>query len=93
MAKPRIPKIKPSEGYGSMSDAGLVARETAVLSGLTGNSNFQNLPVDLAALKADIDSFSALVAEAMDGSKKVIAQKETQREVVIQKLRILGSYV
>ena len=39
------------------------------------------------------DSFSALIAGAMDGSKKVIAQKDKQREVVIKKLRILGRYV
>jgi hypothetical protein len=93
MAKPKVPKIKPLEGYGSMSDAGVVARGTAVGTGLTGNSNFQNLPVDLAALKTDIDSFSALIAEAMDGSKKVIAQNDKQREVVIRKPRILGRYV
>jgi hypothetical protein len=93
MAKPKVPKIKPLEGYGGMSDANVVARGTAAETGLTGNSNFQNQPVDLAALKTDIDSFSALIAEAMDGSKKVIAQKDKQREVVIKKLRILGRYV
>jgi len=93
MAKSKGPKVKPLEGYGSMSDADVVARGRAAETGLTGNSNFQNLPVDLAALKTDIDSFSALIAEAMDGSKKVIAQKHKQREVVIQKLRILGRYV
>jgi hypothetical protein len=55
-----------------------------------GNSNFQNLPVDLASLKTDIDSFSALIPVAMDGSEKVIAQKDKQPEVVIQMLRIFG---
>ena len=93
MAKTKVPKIKPLEGYGGMSDVDVVVRGTAAETGLTGNSNFQNLPVDLAALKTDIDSFSALIAEAMDGSKKVIAQKDKQREVVIKKLRILGRYV
>ena len=33
------------------------------------------------------------MAEALDGSKKVIAAKNKQRDVVIRKLRLLGRYV
>ena len=66
---------------------------TAVQTGLTGNSNFQNLPVDLAVLKTDIESLSALIAESLDGSKKVIAQKNKQREAVIKMLLLLGRFV
>ena len=89
----KVAKLKPLEGYGTMSDDNIVHVGMAVQTGLTGNSNFQNLPVDLAALKTDIDSFSALIAEAMDGSKKVIAQKNKQREAVIKMLRLLGRFV
>lgn len=89
----RTKSIKPLEGYSAMSDTDIVVRGTAIVTGLTGNSKFPNSPVDLAALKTDIDSLSALMAEALDGSKKVIAQKNKQREVVIQKLRLLGRYV
>jgi hypothetical protein len=60
---------------------------------LTGNSNFRNLPVDLAVLKTDIESLSALISESQDGSKKVIAQKNTQPEAVIKKLRLLGRFI
>ena len=74
--KPKVPKIKPLEAYDGMSDTDVVVRGTAVQTGMTGNANFPNPSVDLAALKTDIDSFSALMAEAQDGSKKVIAQKE-----------------
>ena len=91
--KPKVPKIKPLENYDAMSDTDVVVRGTAVLTGLNGNVNFTTLPVDLAALKTDIDSFSALMAEAQDGSKKVIAQKDKQRLVVVKKLRMLGRYV
>jgi hypothetical protein len=60
---------------------------------MTGNSNFRNPPVDLVGLKADIDVLSALMAESLDGSKKVLAEKRKQKEVVVRKLRLLGRYV
>jgi hypothetical protein len=91
--KTKVVKIRPLEGYSTMTDADVIQRGTAVVTGLTGNSNFQGLPVDPAALKADVDSLSTLVSEALDGSKKVIAQKDKQREIVIKKLRLLGRYV
>src|SRR5882762_5966520 len=40
----KVVKIKPLEGYTVMSDADIVQRGTAAQTGLTGNSNFQNLP-------------------------------------------------
>jgi hypothetical protein len=85
--------IKPLEAYDRASDADLTSRATAVLTGLTGNSHFVNPPVDLASLKANIDSFSFLVSESLDGSKKVIAEKNKQRIVLIKQLRLLGRYV
>src|SRR3989454_12556138 len=33
------------------------------------------------------------MAESLDGSKKVIAEKKKQKEVVVKKLRLLGRYV
>jgi hypothetical protein len=89
----KVMKIRPLEGYSVMADAAIVARGSAVQTGLTDNSNFQNLPADLAVLKTDIESFSALIAEALDGSKKVITQKNKQREAVIKTLRVLGRFV
>jgi hypothetical protein len=89
----KVKKIRPLEGYANMSDVDVVTRGTSVVTGMTGNSNLQNPPVDLAALKADVDSLSTLLSEAADGSKKVIAQKNKQREVVIKKLRLLGRFV
>jgi hypothetical protein len=91
--KVKVPKIRPLEGYNGMSDADIVARATAALTGLTGNSNFPTLPVDLATFNTNITGFSALISESMDGSKKVISQKNKQREVVIKNLEMLGRYV
>ena len=93
MPKNKIKQIKPLEGYGSVLDAGIVATGTAVSTGCTGNTNFPNLPVTPADLKTQVDSLSALIAEAADGSRKVIAQKNKQREAVIKMLRLEGRYV
>jgi hypothetical protein len=94
MSKPKKNKpIKPLEGYTAMSDDDVAVVGTAVVTGLTGNSQFPTLPVDLATLKANIESFRALIVEALDGSRKVIAQKDKQREAVIKMLRLLARYV
>ena len=76
-----------------VSDEGVVSRATAIQTNMTGNVHFPSPPADLAALKTSIDTLSALIAQALDGSKKVIAQKHKQRDVVIRMLRMLGRYV
>ena len=43
--------------------------------------------------KADIGKLSGLKADALDGSKKIIAEKNKQRATVIKELRLLGRYV
>jgi hypothetical protein len=88
-----IKPIKPLEDYVKMLDTDLISRATAVLTGLTGNTNYANPPIDLATFKSNIDRFSALVSESADGSKKVKAEKKKQRVVVIRDLKLLGRYV
>ena len=89
----KLKTIKALDGFSNVPDADVISRGTAVQTKLTGNANFPSPPVDLAALKANIESLSALIAEALDGSKKVIAEKNKQRETVIEMLRLLGRYV
>jgi hypothetical protein len=60
---------------------------------MTGNPYFPNPPIDLALLKAAIGRLQALMAEALDRSRKVIAEKNKQREEVIGMLLLLGRYV
>jgi hypothetical protein len=78
--------------FRSLPDADLQARATAVWTGLTGNAKFPDPPVDLNALKSSIDTFAELIAEALDGSKKVKAAKAKQREVLNKMLRQLAIY-
>jgi hypothetical protein len=85
--------IKPLDGFAQVSDAEVIIRVSAVQTAMAGNANYSNPPVDLAVLKTNIDAFVALVAQAADGSKKVIAQKNKQRATVIEMARMLGRYV
>ena len=89
----KVKQIRPLEGYSNISDGDVVSRSVAVQTNMTGNSNYPNPPVDPAALKTATDSLSALIAESLDGSKKVIAEKNKQRKAVINMLRLLGRYV
>jgi hypothetical protein len=91
MSKPK--EIKPIDGFANVADADVVSRATSIQTSMTGNANFPNPPADLTALKTAIDTFSALIAESLDGSKKVIAQKNKQRHVVTKMLKLLGRYV
>jgi hypothetical protein len=91
MSKPKM--IKPIDGFAKVSDADVLSRGTHVQTSMTGNANFPNPPVDLAALKTALETFSALIAQSLDGSKKVIAEKRKQRQAVIKMLRLLGRYV
>ena len=90
---PKQVHFKAVTNYYKLADVDVVKNGITIQSSLTGNSKFPNPPVDLATLKTDIDSLSALIAEAADGSKKVIAGKNQQREVVIGKLQLLARYV
>ena len=53
MSKTTNPRpIKPLEDYKKLVDADLISRATAVLTGLTGNTNYANPPIDLATFKS-----------------------------------------
>jgi len=80
-------------GFTNVKDQDVVSRCTAVLTGLTGNANYPTPPVDLATYKSAIDALSAGIAESIDGSKKIIAAKNKDREAVIKMYRQLGTYV
>jgi len=67
--------IKPLENCTGVADGELVARATHIQTNMTGNANFANPLVDLVVFKTNIDTFSALIAEAQDGSKKITVEK------------------
>ena len=90
---PKPIHLKALDGYTKQSDVDVVKNGIAVQSSMTGNSKFPSPPVDLAVLKTNLDTLSGLISEAVDGSKKVIAKKNQQRQAVIGMLRLLARYV
>jgi hypothetical protein len=93
MPKQKMIRITPVENYTGMSPAEVTNRATAVYNGLNGNVNFTNLPVALTDFKAGIDSVTALMAEAIDGGRKVTTAKTKALHALIKMMRGLGRYV
>jgi hypothetical protein len=87
------PIIKAVLGFTKLAPKDLLASATAIYSGTHGNLAYPNPPVDMAALKADIDNLSSAITAAQDGGKKGIAERNRLAEVLIKKLRKLGKYV
>src|SRR4051812_11970856 len=80
-------------GFTAVPDGNVLSRALAVFTGLTDNATYPHPPIDLTVLKTKIDSFQALIAEALDGSKKPIAKKKKDRRALITILRKLGPMV
>jgi hypothetical protein len=86
-------KLRPLDGFSNATDGDVASRGTSIVTNLTGNPKFPNPPVDLTLLKTAIERLLALMAEALDGGPKVVAEKNEQRETIIKMLRLLGRYV
>ncbi len=89
-----VPKlIKAAFDYGKRLPEELLADGYAVVTGLTGNTKFTNLPVDLTVLKSTLDTYAVGIGEARDGGRKAIATRNKQGENIIRMLRELATYV
>ena len=90
----KIPKlIKAAINFTKSLPEQVLSQGQALLKGLTGNSNFTNLPVDLNVFKADLDTYAASFADAKDGGKKAITLRNKQGGVVIRTIKHLATYV
>ena len=89
----KITQITPILGYSKVSDEVFLGRLNAVYTGTNGNAAYPNPPIDLAAFKTDIDSYSALITVSLDGSKKAISEKKNKRQTLQKSFRLLGRYV
>jgi hypothetical protein len=89
-----VPKlIKAALNFQKALPEQVLSQGHALLKGLTGNLNFTNLPVDLNAFKAELDTYAAAIAEAKDGGKKAITLRNKQGGVVIRTIKQLATYV
>ena len=81
-------------GFTKTAPTELLARGNAVYTGITTNTaDYPNPPVDMATLKAALDTYSSTITAALDGGSKAIAERNHQGEVVIKILRQLAHYV
>ena len=81
-------------GFTKTAPTELLARGNAVYTGITTNTaDYPNPPVDMATLKAALDTYSSTITAALDGGSKAIAERNHQGEAVIKILRQLAHYV
>ncbi|HYR82597.1 MAG TPA: hypothetical protein VE422_00810 [Terriglobia bacterium] len=89
----KLKQIKGSPGFSGVLKADLVSRSNAVRTGMTDNPAYPNPPVDMASFKWAIDNYTASIADALDGSKKAIVERNKRREALVKTLQFLGHYV
>jgi len=71
----------------------LITQAHGVYEGLKNNPYFTNLPFGIEELLAQIDALQASSIAAMDGDVKARAQRDSDREALVDKMRTLAHYV
>jgi hypothetical protein len=82
--------------YRRMIPAAVVSASVTIQTKIFNNSNFTGAPappVDQATLKAQTDVLSAKIAAAAGGDRSAIAEKNQQKDVVVNLLEQLAHYV
>ena len=91
--KPKVTPIKASLAFASLIPANLYTFGCSVYAGLNNNPAYHQPPVDMPTLKSALDGYNTLIAAALDGSKKVLTQRDHQGGVLIKILKQLARYV
>src|SRR5207245_4903582 len=86
-------KIKPVISCHGMSYPDLLKQLNVVHDRMNGNPAFPNPTLDLATFKSGIDRFTVLLSNAADGGRKVISEKNKQRQALTKMYGQLGRYV
>jgi len=86
-------RIKALLGFSRAPDRDVHVRGLRLYDGLKDNPNFPKPPVDLEVFKAALDGFGALIAESMHRDRRVIAEKNKQRDKVTSMITEIGHYV
>src|SRR5437016_3138366 len=89
----KVTPIKASLAFVRAAAGDLFAFAGSVYGGMNGNAAYPNPPVDMPTFKTVIDTYNTLLAAALDGSKKVLTERNHQGEVLIKILRQLAHYV
>src|SRR5712671_4304615 len=89
----KVTPIKASLAFVKAVPADLYTFAGSVYSGMNGSAAYPTPPVDMPTFKTAIDTYGTLNAAALDGSKKVLTQRNHQGEGLIRILRQLVHYV
>jgi hypothetical protein len=88
----KVTPIKASLVFTKAAPADLYTFGCSVYTGFNNNPAFPQPPVDMATLKSTLDGYNTLVVAALDGSKKVLVQRNHQGVVLIKILKELAHY-
>jgi hypothetical protein len=91
--KPKVTPIKASLAFAQLVAANLYTFGCSIYAGMNNNPAYPQPPVEMPALKSTLDGFNTLITAALDGSKKVLAERNHQGEVLIKILKHLARYV
>src|SRR5438067_2544030 len=78
-----VQQLTVRKGFKRSNDQQVVALTHEVIAGLTGNSAFPNLPVELSAVQAALDQFVAALAAMAAGGPTSTAEKNNQRGALL----------
>src|SRR5690349_304061 len=92
-ATTKVTPIKASLLFTKAVPADLYTFAGSVYTGMNGNADYPTPPVDMTTFKTAIDLYGTLVSAALDGGKKVLAERNHQGGVLIKILRQLAHYV
>jgi hypothetical protein len=86
--------IKAKTGFRRMTPEAVVSNATAVYSGLNGNANIPAppAPFDLPTLLAATQALATANAAALDGGTKALAQRDREKDIVVDLLDNLATY-
>ena len=84
--------VRVLQGYGELTDGGLIAAAGAAVRGLPASS-FTNLPVDVKTLQTGIDELVAKMAAKAHGGRQATAVKKDKRRALIAMMKKLAHHV
>lgn len=93
MPKPKTLTITTRISFSKMRKAEIGPRGRNLVKNLRAHpEHFGNPPIVLDQVDADLDELARLNAEALDRARSVLAQRDKQRDIVINDMRILARY-
>ena len=80
-------------GLSRDSDADIATKGRRVQNGTYSNPRFSKPPVTFDDFKSALDRFDALIAEALHGDRRIVAEKNNARMEVARNYELVGVYV